>query len=116
MIKVNRRMEDNHDLPAVLVLLQRYAQFIIIMATIMSGAYYTVTNFATAADLRELKTTFRVELKVVALEARRDRIQDELYKMRSEGGDDKATKAQIERYEGELRDIRQRLRDLETKR
>jgi len=113
---MQRRVEDNPEIPAVLVLLQRYAQFIIIMATISSGAYYTVTNFATAADLAELKTSFRVELKVVSLEARRDRIQDELYKMRAEGVEDRATKAQIERYEGELRDIRQRLRDLETKR
>ena len=90
------------------VMLQRYAQTIIALVMVGGLAMAGLNHFATAADVAQIKG----ELKAVALDARKARIEDELFKLRS----DKPTRgsnAQIQRYESELRDINARLRDLQ---
>ena len=75
-----------------------------------------MNHFATAADVEKKFKSLQVELKVAGLEARRTRVEDELFRLRSEGKTDPGTRAQIARFESELRDVTQRLRDLEKDR
>jgi len=71
-----------------------------------------MNHFATAADVEKKFQEVRVEIKTVALEVRKARIEDELFRLRSDPKQ-QGTHAQIERYEAELRDVSARLRNLE---
>lgn len=93
-------------------MLQRYAQTLIALAAAGAVVYGGLTHFATAADVEKKFNVIQIDLKVVALEARKARIEDELFRLRSDSPR-QGTQAQILRYEAELRDVSARLRDLE---
>lgn len=86
---------------------------IFVLAGMIAGG---MSHFATAADVEKKFTSIKVELKVVSLESRKSRIEDELFRLRSEAKVSPGISAQIARYEAELRDLSQRLRDLEKER
>jgi len=70
---------------------------------------------ATNADVEKKFSAVKVEIKTVALEARRQRLEDELFRLRT-NVNEKGAMAQIQRYESELRDVTARLRQLEERR
>jgi len=79
---------------------------------LMGMASAGMNHFATAADVTQKFNAVRVEIKIVALEARKTRVEDELFRLRSDPKK-QGTQAQIQRFEAELRDVTARLRDLE---
>lgn len=79
-------------------------------------------HFASAADVNQKFRSIQAQIYSVAVEGkidsetrRRDRIQDELFRLRN-GPNTKGSRAQIQRYESQLQDSNQRLRDLEKER
>lgn len=103
------------DRAGFLPLLQRYASMLITLAAAGGIVYGGLTHFATAADVEKKFNAIQIDLKIVALEARKSRIDDELFRLRSDPAN-KGTQPQILRYEAELRDVTARLRDLEKMR
>ena len=71
-----------------------------------------MSHFATAADVSKKFAAIKIELKIAVFEARKARIEDELFRLRSDTKK-QGTDPQIQRYEAELRDVSARLRDLE---
>ena len=110
MAQVKRRKGEREG--GFIVILQRYAQTLIALAMAGGILYGGLTHFATAADVEKKFNAIQVDLKVVALEARKARIEDELFRLRSDPAR-QGTQPQILRYEAELRDVFARLRDLE---
>lgn len=94
----------------------KYARDMTAVLVLVGMAGVGATHFATAADVEKKFQTLRAEIKISTLESRKARIEDELFRLRSDGGNSSSTRAQIARYEAELRDISQRLRDLEKDR
>ena len=93
-----------------------HAKDFVAVGALAAMIYGGMTHFATAADVEKKFQALKIELKVVNLQSRKERIEDELFRLRAEGGNSPSTRAQIARYEAELRDISQRLRDLEKNR
>jgi len=98
-----------------MVVVQRYAQTLIAVVIASGMVYGGVTHFATAADVEKKFKSVQTDIKVTANEARRDRLNDELFRLRS-GPNFKGRDAQIQRFESELRDVNARLRALEERR
>lgn len=73
-----------------------------------------LNHFATAADVQQKFDTLTTKIDVAVMEGRKARIEDELFRLRT-GREDKGTKAQIERFESELRNVNAKIRDLERK-
>lgn len=84
---------------------------LILVGTISVGT----THFATAADVNAKYTLLKTEIKATGLEARKSRIEDELYRLRNEPPS-RGNDAQIKRFEAELLDISAKLRDLTKQR
>ena len=89
-----------------------HAKELVALGALVAMASAGMTHFATAADVDKKFMAIKVELKTVSLEARKARIEDELFRLRSDTKQ-KGTMPQILRYEAELRDVSARLRDLE---
>ena len=73
-----------------------------------------LNHFATAADVEKKFSTLSTKIDLAVMEARKARIEDELFRLRT-GAKDKGTQAQIERFESELRNVNAKIRDLERK-
>ena len=89
-----------------------HAKELVAVGALIAMASAGMTHFATAADVDKKFISIKMELKTVSLEARKARIEDELFRLRSDTKQ-KGTMPQILRYEAELRDVSARLRDLE---
>ena len=110
MTKQRRRKTDK---PATLIeWFLHHAKDLVAVGVLAAMATAGLTHFATAADVDKKFASLRVELKSVALEARKARLEDELFRLRTDTKQ-KGTQPQIQRYEAELRDVSARLRDLE---
>ena len=92
-----------------------HAKDVVAVCVLIGMGYAGMTHFATAADVNRKFESLKTELKVVSLEARKARIEDELFRLRGDA-QQKNSQPQIQRYEAELRDVSQRLRDLEKER
>jgi len=115
MKQVRRRNDDEGRPKGALIFLWRHAKDITAFLVLCMLGFSGFSYFASAADVEKKFTAVKVEIKTVALEARRQRIEDELFRLRI-GGRDKGTLAQIQRFESELRDVSARLRQLEERR
>lgn len=109
-------MSDDHKRNRFNGFLLTHAKDLAAVFVLIGMAYAGMTHFATAADVEKKYNSLRIEIKVSTLEGRKARIEDELFRLRSDGGKSAGTSAQIQRYESELRDVSQRLRDLEKDR
>ncbi len=91
----------------------KYAKDIITIAAagaLIAGAF---THFATAADVEKKFKILEISIKVVSLDSRKTYIEDQLFRLRAEGTNSPSNRAQIARFESELRDVQAKLRDLE---
>lgn len=93
----------------------RHSKEIVSLLLLVGMLIAGMSHFATAAEVEKKFAAVKIEIKVVGLESRRDRIQDELFRLRNDINQ-KGTAAQIERYESELLDVSARLRQLEERR
>jgi len=115
-MKTKRRKNDETGTErGAVIFLWRHAKDIAAAVVLFGMAMAGVSYFATAADVDKKFSAVKVEIKTVALEARRQRIEDELFRLRL-GSPEKGTTAQIQRYEAELRDVTARLRQLDERR
>ena len=110
-----RRRDDSGSERGVVIFLWRHAKDIAGVLVLGGMMIAGLSHFATAADVEKKFASVKVETKTVALEARRQRIEDELFRLRS-GTREKGTAAQIERYEADLLDVSARLRQLDERR
>jgi len=110
-----RRRDDSGSERGVIIFLWRHAKDVAGVVVLLGMMIAGLSHFATAADVEQKFTAIKIELKTVALEARRQRIEDELFRLRSDTKQ-KGTMPQIERYESELRDVSARLRQLDERR
>ena len=115
MKRTRRKNDDDGREKGALIYLMRHSKDIVAVLVLGSMLLAGFSYFASAADVEKKFTAVKVEIKTVALEARRQRIEDELFRLRS-GPPSKGATAQIHRYESELRDVSARLRQLEERR
>ena len=110
---MRKKRERSTDKPRTLVgWFLVHAKDMIAVLILVGMASAGMNHFATASDVKQTFNSLRVEVKIVALEGRKTRIEDELFRLRSDPKK-QGSQAQIQRFEAELRDVTQRLRDLE---
>ena len=128
-----RRGDDPGRDKGVMIFAQRHVQPLVGLAALVGVIYGAMTHFVSAEDFKKKSTEveqkfaaanadgekkygfLRIELRVVALEARKNRIEDELFRLCNDVKR-QGTTPQIQRYETELVDVAKRLRDLEARR
>lgn len=115
MKTTRRRRDDTGAEKGALIFLWRHAKDIAAIVLLGGMMVAGLAHFATAADVEQKFSAIKIEIKTVALEARRQRIEDELFRLRSDIKQ-KGAQPQIERYDAELRDVSARLRQLEERR
>ena len=113
LLKPQRRRRDRPDTSAVVVLLQRYAVLLLTLGALSSGFYGMFTYYAKASDVETKFKSVVNTIEVRDLNAKKERYEDELFRLRLINRPDSSTRALIDRYQQKLNAAEARLRDLE---
>lgn len=111
--RFRRRRTDKRNGSAFVIVLQRYAQLLVTGALAVGVIVAAINHFATAADVEQKFLAVKRQITVATVTARKQIVEDKLYDLRSLSRQNSATRAAIEKYDAELRDLNARLRDLE---
>ncbi len=108
-----RRRSDPKDDGALAILAKRYASPLIVFGVLATGFWGTFNYYAKAADVEKKFSSVVTTIEVRDLRAKRERYEDELFRLRLVKRPDESTRALINRYESKLNATDARLRDLE---
>jgi len=98
------------------IMLQRYATLLVTLIVLAGGFSTMATYYARADDVRKQFRSVTHQLEVADIHARKERYEDELFRLRLVTSPDNSTRALIQRYETKLNAAEARLRDLQKER
>ena len=116
ILRAQRRRKDSPDANGIVILLQRYAVLLLTIGALTTGFYGMFTYYAKASDVEKKFKSVSVQLEVADINARKERYEDELFRLRLVHKPDNSTRALIHRYETKLNAVDARLRDLQKER
>jgi len=113
LLRPRRRRRDRQDTNGIVILLQRYAVLLLTLGALTTGFYGMFTYYAKAEDVDKKFSSVVQRIELKDLNAKKERYEDELFRLRLVHNPDRSTRALIDRYQSKLNATEALLRDLQ---